>query len=511
MVFVPAFDKQSLSLVRSPATRHIRDRVLVAFVLTGLAWVYISTLAPSLTWANGGSDSGELIAAAATLGIAHPPGYPTYLLLARLFQTLPYGDLAWRTNLLSVAAALGTVACIYALVRLLTPTSGWSSLAAALAALLFGCSPLFWSQSVIAEVYTLNTLFVALLLLFILLHIQHPQPVHVRYILLQGLLAGLALGNHVTVALPVAAWLTVLACCTPPPQRLRLTLPGLAGLGFGLLIYLYLPLRAATHPAITWGNPATWDGFWWVVSAHLYHPLAFGLAPEYLPGRVAAWATLLVQQFGWSGVVLGFVALVYTVQARAWMVITALLAVLYSAFAITYDTADSAAYLLPVYLIFATWLGSGLAMLLNASARWQPHLTLAILVLLFPALAWHLPAAAQYADASRDTRALNYMHSVLSAAPPGAIILTTSDRDTFALWYAQYALHLRPDLATIAEPLLDFAWYREHLYTIYPALHIPDQPTPAWEHALHTANPALPRICRTQLASPPVLLCPAGR
>ena len=72
-----------------------------------LATAYSLTLAPGLTWANHGEDGGDLITAAATLGVAHPTGYPTYLLLAHLFQLLPIGNLAFRTNLLSALSAMG--------------------------------------------------------------------------------------------------------------------------------------------------------------------------------------------------------------------------------------------------------------------------------------------------------------------------------------------------------------------------------------------------------------------
>ena len=54
-------------------------------VLSLLA-VYLGTLAPGLTWANFGSDEGDLIAASATGGVAHPTGYPVYLLAARVFK-----------------------------------------------------------------------------------------------------------------------------------------------------------------------------------------------------------------------------------------------------------------------------------------------------------------------------------------------------------------------------------------------------------------------------------------
>ncbi|HLO31264.1 MAG TPA: DUF2723 domain-containing protein, partial [Anaerolineales bacterium] len=80
---------------------------LPALILAcSLSAIYLSTLAPGLSWANDGSDGGDLIAAAATNGNAHPTGYPLYLILARIFQFLPVGSLAWRTNLMSALATV---------------------------------------------------------------------------------------------------------------------------------------------------------------------------------------------------------------------------------------------------------------------------------------------------------------------------------------------------------------------------------------------------------------------
>src|SRR5215472_15371775 len=94
-----------------------RPALFAAAVAAGLLLVYLSTLAPGLTWANHGADGGDLITATATGGVAHPSGYPTYLILARLFLALPFGNLAWRANLLSAVCAAGAAAVVVALVR----------------------------------------------------------------------------------------------------------------------------------------------------------------------------------------------------------------------------------------------------------------------------------------------------------------------------------------------------------------------------------------------------------
>ena len=93
------------------------ERFLPIVLFLSLLTVYGMTLAPGLTWANSGADGGDLITAAATGGVPHPTGYPVYLLLARAFQFLPIGSLAFRTNLLSALAAATASLLVYGLVR----------------------------------------------------------------------------------------------------------------------------------------------------------------------------------------------------------------------------------------------------------------------------------------------------------------------------------------------------------------------------------------------------------
>ena len=113
-------------------------------------------------------------------------------------------------------------------------------------------------------------------------------------------------------------------------------------------------------------------------------------------------------------------------------------------------------------------------------------------------------------DASQDRRAADFAARVLADAPPGAIVVTSEDRDTFALWYAHYALGRRPDLAVVVEPLLDFDWYRRNLRAVYPGLAIPETPEDTWRAALATANGGPQRICRTDAEDEPALVCGEG-
>ena len=67
--------------------------------------VYSWTLAPAVTL----TDSGELIVAASGLGVAHPPGFPLWVMLAHLASLVPVGNVAVRINFSS--AVFAALAC----------------------------------------------------------------------------------------------------------------------------------------------------------------------------------------------------------------------------------------------------------------------------------------------------------------------------------------------------------------------------------------------------------------
>ena len=151
------------------------------------------TLAPTVTLV----DSGELIVAARFLGVAHPPGFPLYLILAHLVSLLPFGSIAFRIN--SASAIFAALACgMLTLVaaELIAGSSfvshlrseqrkktskseivgkdtfiadGWLMLGSAISSgILLAFSQTLWSYATIAEVYTLNSLLI-LTILFLML------------------------------------------------------------------------------------------------------------------------------------------------------------------------------------------------------------------------------------------------------------------------------------------------------------------------------------------------------
>ena len=455
-------------------------RWLAFGVTTAALVVYVATLAPGLTFEHSGVDGGDLIAAARTLGVPHPSGYPTYTLLAWLVSHLPMGTVAYRVNLLSAlcAGVTGGLACLSA--QILLAGSRHRLALSAATGLTLAFSSLLWSQAVIAEVYAMLALFAALLLWLVLSWRQIGGDVRLG---LAGLVMGVGLGNHLSLVFALPALLVLLWPKRRKWLRAKVLIPAAGLFLAGLCVYVYLPLAASRHPAVNWGDPQTWDRLWWVVSGGPYHSYAFSLGLSQIPGRIAAWIGLLGDQFGWWGLILVVAGIwgwcqdaggkqrqsgqLLAVAFLAW----GLPAGLYALF---YSTTDSYVYLLPLLVPLALAWGKGADYVLQLAQRLGPlwrRAALAILLLLpLGSLALHWQAA----DLSHDRTAHTYMQQILDGAAPGALIVAQGDRPTFALWYGLYADRQRPDLAVVCGPLLAYPWYRDQIRQLYPELVVPD-------------------------------------
>jgi hypothetical protein len=414
--------------------------------------IYLASLAPGVTWAHDGGDGGELAAAARLLGIPHPPGYPSYMLLAHLATLLPFGEVATRTNLLSALSAAGASALLaWTLCKCGTR---WAS--AIGAGLALACAPLLWAQAVITEVHALNALFASLILaLATLAHHRSPGAPGEGWVALAiGAVWGFSLGNHLTAVFMAPLVLSTL-------WRLgRRGQAGIPGILIGLAVYLYLPIRAAASPPINWGDPRTPGRFWWMLTGGAYRQFVFSLPGRLWPARLAALGGLMTRQFSAVGLMvaaLGCTSL--WARHRPVLVSTAVAGGLCVAFAIGYSTTDSYTYLIPAVVSGAFWLGTGIEDILAAlgsRARWSAHAATAVI---FGVLALALVSRFPTLDLSSDQSVYEFRAVVLDPAPGRAILLSRQDEQTFALWYFTYGLGLRPDVTVVDMDLVQYDWY----------------------------------------------------
>jgi len=184
------------------------------YLLAGLATLlvltgYVITLAPTVTfW-----DAGELIAAAKTLGIPHPPGTPLFVLIGHVWGTLlPFGEFAQRTNLLSATLSALGAGCFFlvaheTLVRASGELTGGSAklvqVGGGLAAVVIaGFTFTQWQNSNETEVYAAATFTIAAICwLCFAWRAARGTPRATHLLLLILYLAGISIGNHLLALL----------------------------------------------------------------------------------------------------------------------------------------------------------------------------------------------------------------------------------------------------------------------------------------------------------------------
>ena len=446
---------------------------LFASVVTLAAVVYVATAAGHVTLV----DSGELIVAAATLGVAHPPGFPLYTLLGRGFAGLPIGPVAYRLSAMS--AVFGAVAAGFlALAAVeLTGRQRRHHLCAGAAALGFACSATPWLYATVAEVYTLNLALVAAAS-WLLLRWRRRRGDGAsgadRSLVLVGLLYGLGLGvHHVTVVLtlPAAGFLLWRTVGTAGLLRSRpLAVAAVVAASAAATLYLTLPLLAGRDQVVlAWGDPRTAAEFWWHITGKWYQTNLFSGA---VLDNLESFARLAGGQAAVPlGPALAAVGLaVLWRRDRTGFGVLALLSAVGVGYAVQYEIAeDTDAYYLVTF--------ASLALAAAAAAGWLSDR--------FPsrggraavatvALAWPLSGVlGNYRSHDRsDYRvAPNLVEDAVAGIGPGGVLLTL-DWQLYAPWlYLHHVEGYRSDVTVVDVNLVRRSWYVDrYLRVTYPAM-----------------------------------------
>lgn len=262
------YDLETFSFLKKFEKLNVREWWCGATVFFVAYLFYILTLYPTVA----AEDAGEFTTAVAALGIAHPSGYPLYIILGKLFTFLiPFGTFAWKVNLFSAFCGALSALFFYLCAKLFTR----DDLLSLYGALLFAVGSIFWSQAIRAEVYTLNSVFfLGILFLVSLWHekrLDFSMPESRRCLYAITFLYGLSLGNHhlMFMAGP-PLFLFVFLSAPRLFKNWKFWATGFFFFLCGLAIYLYLPVRASMDPALNWGDPSNWENFWNHVMRKLY-------------------------------------------------------------------------------------------------------------------------------------------------------------------------------------------------------------------------------------------------
>jgi len=414
--------------------------------------------APGTTW----HDGGELGLAAATLGVAHPPGEPAYLVLAALAALIPVGDVCFRLTLLSAATVAGSAALMVVLGRRLAAATGASEASSRIAGIAAGTlvavSPLTVLQGVRPELYGLT--------------------------LLGGLLGvlGLAIGGRRGVALAVLPLAVIGAV---HHAMLVAALPGLAvaallrgrrafvaGLATAAAFLLpalgqfaWLPLRSFANTPLDFGAPRTLGRVLWSITGAGYARSFQGMDADLLLRNLRGHLDLFVHGFGLVALLLAGLGVACLAARRsARPVLGAGLLVGVSGIAPTAlqglfvtDNPDAAGYLLGVVAVVAAAACVGIAVVIDRARPAAGTLTVTVLGVGLVASAALQPAAATLRDVdfSRLDGPSRLGNAVLDVAPSGSLVLLGGDSWAFPALFARYREGRRADVHVHPLHMLD--------------------------------------------------------
>jgi Protein O-mannosyl-transferase TMEM260-like len=502
------------------------ELVSAAIVFVVALFVYTWTLAPTVTLV----DSGELIVAARFLGVAHPPGFPLYLMLAHLASLVPIGNVAERVNFnsaffaalacamltLVVAEIMITAFCVpeserqsrkarkgkmssRSAGRAATDNSTWllAGISAVGAGLLLAFSRTLWSYATIAEVYSLNT-FLILTVLFLMLRwrrriVEDQRHLNgnakgrgstrgiTRHDLLlysAAVVFGLALGvHHVTVALTLPA-LAVLVYRTQgfgffASRRLLYA----AAISFTALIvvYSYLPIAAAHNPILNWGDPRTLPKIWAHITGKQYQ-LFLSSSPAVMSEEFLRFRQFVLREFGtpWLPLALvlavaGFVGAWKRDRTTfLWLLFIVLANFAYN---LIYEIAeDKDAYYLPIFVSIAVAAGIGAYQFLRTTFAKPRSIAARLLVpaSLILILGLALVSNWPFNNRNHDFIAQDYVENIEETIAPHSLLLTRDWQVASPMLYTREIERRRLDINVVDVQLLRRSWYFEYLRHAYP-------------------------------------------
>lgn len=450
------------------------NKTLFASVIFILSFaVYAITAAPGVTF----TDSGELAAVCVTLGIAHPTGYPLFILLGHFWSLLPlpFSEIYSLNLFVGVLTAMSSVVFFFIMLSIfdymesrtkkkLYPIS--LMLMAFATSLAYSFAATIWAQGVAIEVYSLQLL-IFNLIIFVVIKATTSKQKNEKHFFLAALLIGLGFANHMTTVLVIPAVLFLFF--KNPGEQLKfssskfiLLLSLFIPLLVGLSLYIYLPLRSATGPEFNWGDVSRGlDKFLYHVMGKQYQVWMF-TGEESIAKNLKIFIEILPAQLGW----LGFVPFAFGLyksfrSAGSIFVFLLLLIVVCLFYALNYSIHDIEAYFSLAFIAILIFAGIGIYGISKINFK-------------YAAIFFIIPVISLAMNYSRNDRSDEYLvpeytRTLVNNLEENAIIISSQwDFWCSAFWYYQSVEGYRTDVAMIENELLRRTWYPEQLMKWYP-------------------------------------------
>lgn len=480
--------------------KNLFEKYSLEFLSLIVFAIYLITMAPGVIQI----DSGELAAAACTLGIAHPTGYPTFTLIGYLFTKVLF--FFPKITALNIFAAVSTTIGFFFLAKVniflfsfenisIHPSKETKQkkklihqaktdeklvrISAIISALIIAFSKTFWLQSTSVEVYSFHLALITPTIYFFIkaVHSEDEKVKQIgfnifknKYWILFPLFLGLSFTNHLTsiLVLPAFAILYFQKFGFKPISIKRiflLLIPFLAAMMF----YLYLPITASTNPEINWGNPIDFELFKRHVMGWQYQSWVFS-STESASKQLKYFIENFPIELAYLGVVF-FVIGIFTLLKRnrrvfTFAVVLFITCVLYS---INYDINDIDSYFLLAYLVSGIFITSSLIFL---SEWFSKNIKSFNPVLLFLIPVVVLVINFNKADQRKNVQFQQYAENILQSVEPNAIIISYLwDFYVSPSYYLQHVENFRKDVAVIDKELVRRTWYFNQIKRNYPEIY----------------------------------------
>jgi hypothetical protein len=436
------------------------------FVVVITLTIYILTLSPSIN----SFDSAEFTTASFTLGIIHSPGYPLFISLAHLTTLLPFGDPAYKINLLNAVYAALATGFMYLCCWKLTKSLPGSLFCA----LFLGFTNMFWSLSILTEVYTFDALLISGVLYWLISLDDKPTKQNM-YILM--FLYGLTLSHHLNAVL-FFPWIALLILAHR--KKILITWKNIVISGAIFIIpfmaYAYFPIRTLAHPQLDYVRTyfytdlTTIKGILWMVSGRMFATDMFGRSiPDGLNQFLLLWKNIWLNFLG-IGLLFSLYGLWVLVKERKILAIAILgcitSIVLFFSF---YNVVDNGEMILPALIFLTIPMARGISNILSGALRISSRYAKFIPVVLSLVLLVEVSSNWTVVDRHQDWTAYNYSHQVMNKMEANAFVVSQWTAAT-PLEYVQIVEKTRPDVE-----IFDRGLYVLGLQNILPSNEFRDQ------------------------------------
>ncbi len=425
-------------------------RVFLSLSFLVPLFFYLKTLLPTVgLW-----DIGEMQTVPYTLDIAHPTGFPTYILLGKMFLSIfPFGSVAWRMNFFS--SLLVSLGCVFLAAILYKLTKDY--FLSLFGVLFFGFNKFSWEIAIRADVHSLH-LFFTLLLLFLMLKILLDKKI--KLIPITAFVLGVALGNHLLTifALPLYFLTLFFVWDYWKTDFIKLAIFSLFLFLLGLSVYWLLLIIAIVKPPLTIDyNVASWEGFSRLVGGKDFQPLMKSWTKGNFFDSFIYYFGILKKSFFVCGLV--FVIIGFVVSFRKCFRFNILLFLLFFltiGFGLRYQNAALERYFISSLMISTFWLvigleflkfyfGKKIKLILRVPQFPFGFLKWFIIFFLFSLIGLEIQMNYKQIDQSKNFSAYNFAQETFGNISPNGTIISWWSLST-PLWYLQMVEGERADI-----------------------------------------------------------------